>query len=474
MTFSRNGFPLVFAFRLSSITALFIVAVLLAIVLTASANAQTFKTLFNFDGSHGASSGATLVQARDGKLYGTTYSGGANGKGSIYRITTAGALTTMYSFNGPDGQNPFGALLLGPYGNLVGMTYVGGAYGQQVNGYGTVFSIVPRGTFTTLQSFDGTDGQNPEQAVVLGNDGNYYGTTRLGGAIGDGVVFMMSPSGVITPLHSFDGINDGEWVIAGVAQGADGSFYGTTYTGATNFVGTVFRVSRSGEFSTIHTFAGSDGANSVAAPILGPDGNLYGTTGGGGDNGFGVVYQINTSGSSYSVLHSFDGSDGNGPGQLVLANDGNFYGVSSNGGPENDGVVFQVTRAGVVSVLHTFNGADGQNPYAGLVQHTNGLLYGVTYSGGKNGDGTVFSIDAGLPAFVNPQALSGRVGHSIGILGQGFTGTTAVSFNGVSAAFTVVSDTYLTATVPAGATTGYVKVVTPQETLSSIRRFQVR
>jgi|SRR5271165_916233 len=445
----------------------------LSLFFGALAAAQTFTTVVNFNGTNGANSTATLVQGPDGELYGNTYSGGANGKGTIFRISPAGNLTSLHSFSGTDGQNPIGGLALANQGGLIGTTFVGGAYGQNTNGYGVAFRITVSESFSTVQSFDGTDGQNPEDALAVGNDGNYYGMARLGGANGYGAIVKVTPSGVITTLHSFDGLTDGAEPIGGLVLGRDGNFYGATYDGGTNGAGTIFKVTPSGTFAVLHTFAGNDGAGSVATLLLGNDGNFYGTTGAGGVGGGGTAFRL-TSWGVFTVLHSFDGADGTGPGALTQGTDGYFYGATSGGGVNNLGTVFQLNLAGAVMTLHEFSGSDGANPYAGLVQHTNGSFYGVTYAGGPGADGTIFSVNMGLSPFVSLQSLTAKFGGTIGILGQGFTGATAVTVNGATASFKIISDTYLTAVVPAEGFSGYVEVKTPQGVLRSSRRLQVR
>jgi uncharacterized repeat protein (TIGR03803 family) len=132
-----------------------------------------------------------------------------------------------------------------------------------------------------------------------------------------------------------------------------------------------------------------------------------------------------------------------------------------------------MTPKGQVTTLHSFNNTDGSSPYGGLVQSTNGKFYGTTIYGGTIGDGTVFSLDVGLGPFVSFVRASGQVGQTGPILGQGLTGTTSVFFNGTPASFTVASDTFIKATVPAGATSGYVTVTTPGGTLTSNRVFHI-
>jgi len=210
------------------------------------------------------------------------------------------------------------------------------------------------------------------------------------------------------------------------------------------------------------------------APLIeGGDGDFYGTAPYGGKYGYGIVFRITRTGK-YAILHSLNISDGDSPDTALLqATDGYFYGVAGGGGQHNDGVIYRITPGGGYSVIYSFDGTNGLAPDCALVQHTNGKLYGVALEGGTYNYGTFFSLDLGLGPFVSLVSTSERVGHSIGILGQGFTGTTGVSFNGTSAKFNVASDTYLTATVPTGATTGFVTVATPAGKLKSNRKFQV-
>jgi uncharacterized repeat protein (TIGR03803 family) len=166
----------------------------------------------------------------------------------------------------------------------------------------------------------------------------------------------------------------------------------------------------------------------------------------------------------------------------IQATDGNLYGTTFFGGNLSCdsrygcGTVFRIEPTGALTTLHSFCDPpcnDGAWPLAGLIQATDGTFYGAASSGGSMGDGTIFSLSMGLAPFLAFVQDYGKVGQTGGILGQGFTGTTGVSFNGTSATFTVISDTYLTATVPAGATTGYVTVATPSGTLTSNVPFHV-
>ena len=298
--------------------------------------------------------------------------------------------------------------------------------------------------FTTLVSFNGTDGENPVAAPVQATDGNLYGTTWNGGTSDLGTVFKTTPAGALTTLYSFcsQGVYpecaDGDNPEAGLVQTTNGYLYGTTSGGGAHNRGTVFKITPSGALTTLHSFCPESGCADGAAPYVG----------------------------------------------LVQGTDGNFYGITDYGGANacaygvgGCGTIFRITPSGTLTTLYTFcsqtNCTDGGYP-AGLVQATNGDLYGATTEDGTNrGYGTVFGLYVGLTPFVETQPTSGGVGATVKILGTSLTGATGVSFNGAAAVFTVVSPSLITTTVPAGATTGEVQVVTPSGTLSSNLPFRV-
>jgi uncharacterized repeat protein (TIGR03803 family) len=390
--------------------------------------------------------------------------------GTIFNISPGGALTTLYAFCGQymcsDGDHSFGGVIQASDGNFYGTTQGGG-----INDNGTVFQLTPEGTFTTLYSFVGKDGSAPTAPLMQATNGDLYGTTAGGGCYGAGTIFKMTLAGKLTRLHSFNGA-DGANPVGMLVQATDGNFYGTTSGGA----GTVFEITPAGTLTTWHTFSGADGYSPVAGLVQAVNGNFYGTTSSGGANGDGTVFEITPAGT-LTVLHNFAGYgiDGANPGAaLVQATDRNFYGTTTNGGDGDAGTVFKITPGGRLSTLYSFDWGSGDLPYSGLLQATDGAFYGTTGQGGTDCCGTVYRLSMGLGPFVRTAPGSGKVGAPVVILGTNLAGTTAVTFHGTAAAFTVVSSSEITTEVPAGAGTGKVRVRTLSGTLWSNVAFRVR
>ena len=374
-----------------------------------------YTVLYSFVGSpnDGANPLVGFVQGSDGSFYGTTVAGGsANcvfGCGTVFRISPNGTYTNLYFFGGhPGGAYPSAGLVQGWDGNFYGTTEMGGMNGCNC---GIVFRISPVGSLTNLYSFAGypTDGSGPLAVLVQGSDGNFYGTSNQGGTStncygGCGTVFRISPNGTYTNLYSFGSSpSDGNYPRAGLVLGSDGNFYGTTASpGAINGRGTVFRISSSGSLTNLHVFSGSpnDGGTPNAGLVQGGDSNFYGTTYDGGANYEGAVFRIGSSGT-YTNLYSFAGSPNDGAepeAGLVQGSDGNFYGTTYSGGTNGNGIVFRISPSGAYTNLHSFSGApnDGAEPEGVLVQGSDGSFYGTTYSGGSNGNGIVFRLSVPL------------------------------------------------------------------------------
>jgi len=501
----------VLGYGLGRLAAVAIILVVMSGALAMPAAAQ-FRSVASFNGTDGSyPQYGPLVQGRDGNYYGTTAGGGAYGYGEVFKVTAAGAVTTIYSFcpqsgNCIDGEGPVAGLVLGTDGNFYGTTLFGG----DMNGCGfpygcgTVFKLTPKGVLTTLYTFEtSSGGDGPMSGLVEGNNGNFYGTTNYEG--GDGMIFKITPKGVLTALHTFEEV-DGMLPFGGLTLGTDGNFYGTTSLGGTSTAcndgcGTVFKMTPAGKLTTLHSFSVTDGANPIGGLVQASNGNFYGTTAAGGANeamscgqdsnpGCGTVFEITPQGK-LTTLHSFcsemNCADGYDPyGTLVQGTDSNLYGTTTVGGL-CCGMIFMVSPGGtfapVYSLCDQHAGCvepqfDGFLPWAGLLLSTRGILYGTTYYGGTSSDcpygcGTVFSESVGLGQFVEAVTNAGKVGATIEFLGQGFTASTTVSFNGTAATPTVKSGTYLTAVVPSGATTGFVTITTSKGTLTSNKVFRV-
>jgi uncharacterized repeat protein (TIGR03803 family) len=362
----------------------------------------------------GAGPMAPLIQASDGNFYGTTSAnqyggpyGGFMGPGTVFKVTPAGVETLLYAFGtsgSTDGATPVAGLLQGSDGNFYGTTSFGGAYG-----YGTVFKITPAGVETVLYSFfGGLDGIRPLGGMVQGSDGNFYGTTTEGGQCSVGVVFRVTPTGTESVLYTFTGgtsscgTADGANPNYGLILGTDGNFYGTTASGG--FVGrgdgTVFKISPAGVESVLYAFQGgsSDGASPAGGVIQASDGNFYGTTNFAGAYDTGTLFKIAPGGVETS-LYSFEPYGSVNAviptAGLIQASDGNFYGTAL-GGDYTEGTVFKITLAGIESLLCSF-GANGSTdsaiPSGGVIQGTDGNLYGTASEGGTDTVGTVFKLN---------------------------------------------------------------------------------
>ena len=458
-------------------------------------NAQTLSVLYNFGSNSGdpynPGYSGIVAQGQDGNLYSTAVHGGTC-CGAVFQMTSAGKLKNIHSFTGSgnDGAFPQGGVTLGTDGSFYGTTYEGGSATA-----GAVFKVTASGTYMTLYSFTGgSDGAYPYAPPVEGNDGNFYGTTTAGGNTvacggGCGTIYKITTAGVLTTLYQFD-ITHGYAPYAPLVLGTDGNFYGTTTFGTSANAGVVFKITPAGKFTLLFSFDPTHGQTPFSGLVQGTDGNFYGTTTSGGSVGGGVVFKI-TSAGKLTVLHNINGTtDGRSPyGGLVLGSDGNFYGANAYGGTVNSncsngcGTFFKITPKGAYSVLSNFDSTTGATPEITPFQHTSGVVYGDTEIGGtgnvnpcSTGNcGVLYSWkDANLPAFVSLVNFSGRVGKTVEILGQGFVkGNTTVSFNGTAAKPTVISGTYLTAPVPNAATTGSVTVTTSGVSLISNKVFRV-
>lgn len=453
-----------------------------------------------------------FVQGTDGNLYGIT---GTIGTPTIFQTTPAGVVTELTRFPGEmcnqDGVCSTYGLTLGPDGNFYGVTQYGGTAVDN----GTVFRMIPSGQVTTLHEFNGlsgdnADGANPIAPPVLGDDGYLYGTATNFGykiSISDGCSAQIAP---ICDFHTLTSSIPVTIQPSPLLLANDGNFYGVSWNPAGIApYGLVYRMTPDGSVTNVFTFPSQfdstlgtlrfpQGARPYGALVQGADGNLYGTnTQGGPYTAFdaqgnviycsecGTIFQLNPAGVLGWDYFLSPNPDPNSAGDnvpypgLVAASDGNFYGAVTA-----TDTLFRITSDGSYTPLYVLNtglpcNEYGTRPYTTPIQATTGLIYGMTNQGGANFgcngffDGTLYGLDLNLPPFIATIQPSGSAGQIVGILGQGFSSTSNVSFNGLDASFNVISDTYLTAAVPAGATTGPLTVTEGGSTLTTKRNFRI-
>ena len=355
------------------------------------------------DNPQGAGSVAALTVGPDGTLYGVTQAGGANGVGTLFKVSPDGTGFAVLHTLSPvaDGSAPWGTLM------LLGGTLYGTTSGDGPRGGGTVFSIRTDGTgFAVLYAFD-TNSGIPLGGLAAGGDGFFYGTT-IGGQVGTGTAYRMAPDGTgYTVLHSFA---SADVPMGSLLVGAGGVLYGTTAAGGANSMGSVFTVHTDGTgYAPLYSFAGgADGGFPQAGLTSVGDGFLYGTTSDSGvTSAHGTVFKIALDGSGLATLYSFSGgADGDSPyTPLALGADGRLYGTTFGGGAAGLGTIFAVSPDGSgFATLASLSGAggDGGNPQAGLTLGSDGRWYGTASSGGAGGTGAVFVLAPPAPAVITP------------------------------------------------------------------------
>ncbi len=389
--------------------------------------AGTLTTLYNFCSQSGCTDGvypaAGLIQASDGNFYGTTAGDGVNWFGTVFKMTANGALITLYSFCAQsgcaDGSTPYASLMQATDGNLYGTTYSGGVYA-----YGTVFKMTLSGTLTTLHSFSETqdDGALPYSGLIQGIDGKFYGTTVGGGANlsclfnGCGTIFTMTSSGVLSTFYSFcnpwqSGCPGGAEPYGALVQATDGDLYGTTRLGGILYGGgdgTVFNITPSGTATKLYPFQGWDGGDPLAALIQATDGNLYGTTSGTGYSGeLSMIFEFELSTNGLNTLHSFSGADGQyASGALVQHTNGSLYGTTESGGAYGDGTAF-VLSMGLAPFVET----QPNHGKAGKAIEILGTYMGGASSVTFNGTPAEFQVDSPslIRAIIPAGATTGTV-----------------------------------------------------------------
>jgi uncharacterized repeat protein (TIGR03803 family) len=409
-----------------------ILAAALLLLTVIAAPAQTFQVLHNFTGGNdGGDAMAGLTMDQAGNLYGTTWSGGSVGVGSVFELQHKGSgwvLKTLYSFRGGggaggDGAGPIARVIFGPDGALYGTTAAGtgaSCYYYGYSGCGTVFRLQPPATVckevscpwteTILYRAGDDDGQILAGEVAFDQAGNLYSTVEDGGEFFNGYVFELSPSAnghwTSTVLHSFNEEQfDGTFPRAGLVIDQAGNLYGTTTEGGQYADGTAFELSPSGSGwneTILHSFSSSaDGNSPMASLVFGRQGNLYGTVFNGGPNGGGTVFELSPAGGgwTFSLPWSFSGT-GNGGEELAAAvtldGSGNLYGTTFAGGCCGAGTIFELSPGSggwSETVLHNFTeGNDGGAPVSSVVLDSQGNGYGTASLGGANGKGVIWEV----------------------------------------------------------------------------------
>lgn len=431
--------------------------------------AQTYTVLYNFGNGSGAPAdpGGVIAQSRGGAMFSTSANDyGSVQQGKAFRIWPSGSLQVVHQF--ASGVLP-GGFVLGTDGDFYGGTLHGGT-----SKLGTIFKMTQGGSVTTLHEFTGgSDGEYPSSNPIQSEGGDFYGTTQGPPQGTTGTVYRITKYGNFTVLHVFSG-PDGAQPNGELVQGNDLNFYGTTWKGGTSHEGTIFRISSNGDFKVLVNFNGTNGSYPDDGLIQASDGNFYGVTTNGGA-GYGVLFRMTPSGA-LTVLHTFtSGSDGATPvAALIQGSDGNLYGTNMSGGKNNFGVIFRATLNGNVVPLHDFSQAGGCNPFSRLMHHTSGNIYGEMSTCGSFDAGTFYRLNASLRPFVTYLPVYGRAGAEVQILGQGFSNSSKVYFNGTQATNVMeVYPTYIRAEVPQGATTGPITVTTSNGTLKSNKVFVV-
>jgi len=396
-----------------------------------AADVSSLEVVHSFD-NDGLYIAGGLVQGPDRALYGTTARGGATsdgssgGWGAVFKLLPDGSgFSSLHGLSYLEGSNPAAAPVLGPDGAFYGTTSEGGVFRD-----GTVFRVSADGTsFSVLQILSGSQGENPYAQLLLGADGALYGTTSSGGAFGSGIAFRISADGSdFSVLHDFNVVTDGTTPSA-LVQSSDGSFYGTTSYGPTGARGAVFWLAGDGSvFSTLHHFDGPEfGTPNGAGLVEGREGLFYGTTSDGGSFGHGSVFKFSPDRSTFATLHSFNFTDGARPNGLVLSSDGDLYGTTYDGGAFGTiiddvrvgyGTIFKIAIDGSdFSVLHSFDLEGGAFPRAPPVEGSDGVLYGTTAEGGPGNYGVVYRLGRerreSAVQFLRPVFTSSEAGKAV-------------------------------------------------------------
>ena len=357
--------------------------------------------LFDFDGNTGGSNGSlpygTLIEAPNGKLYGMTSRGGSNNAGVLFEFNpTTGIFVKKVTFTGVNGSRPYGSLMEASDGKFYGTTNLGGT-----NSLGIIFSYTAGATSVTKEiDFNGTvRGSRPVGDLVEGTNAKLYGTTSAGGANGDGVIYEFRLSnGSFVKKMDFNNAVSGDTPNASLILASNGLLYGMTNRGGANDDGVLYSFDYiTNSYTNRLDLDGSLTGNRPSGALLESGGLFYGLTYTGGSMGGGALFEFDPSTDVYTKKVDLEASpSGSNPyGSLMQHSNNKLYGLSRIGGASNDGVIFEYDHATqTYTHLHEFGDIlDGQNPRGHLIEAANGKLYGMTDRGGSIGYGVLFEYD---------------------------------------------------------------------------------
>lgn len=384
-----------------------------------TAASPVHTTLRHFADATGSQPSGALVRGSDGLLYGATVNGGANGLGTVFKISTTGAYTLLKSLTGESGAAMGSALRGGLM--LSGSQFHAVTSSGGPGNHGAVFKVTSTGTYTSLGGISPANGWMPGGAPSVLNSSSFLFPITSGGSSGGGNVMKVTTSGVISVEAALGGTlgsaADGALVQAGA------NWYGVAAKGGTSARGTMFRFTPGAGAALVSSFVTSGGSLSEGPLVQGLDGLFYGVSREGGASTRGTIYRINTTGTRTRLV-SFTGTAGAAPGAkprgpLVLADDGNFYGLAEEGGPNNTGVVFRLTNAGVYSVMSAFGSTGARSPQGGFAKGVDGFLYATTSLGGTADAGCLIRFDPSNNTLETVAEFTGAAGAHPGSLPAG-------------------------------------------------------
>ena len=356
---------------------------------------SAYATVYNFNYLTGLAPRGKLMQASDGRLYGMTSQGGVNGTGGIFSFDL---VTLNYKFVEPFNSyfSPYGSLMQASNGKLYGLAASNGLYSQS----GMFFSFNPvTSDFLVLKYMDFNSGYNPFGSLIEADNGLLYGMTKKGGNNDAGVIFSFDTASLAyTKIDDFDKVN-GANPEGTLIQANNGKLYGTAIKGGTSNYGVIFSFDPSSNtYTKLEDFVRTiiEGSYPHSSLVRATDGKLYGTTPNGGSKGVGIIFSFDALNSVYTQLKDFDDPTGAFPvGGLVQAPDGNLYGVTAGGGSTGSGVIFSFDPlTSKYTVVKDFNDYSlGSKPSGGLVVASDGKLYGLSMPVGVRSDGVIYSFD---------------------------------------------------------------------------------